>query len=277
MKTKSGKRVRTKRPVRKPARKKIARSNDRSRVFGQFLLPLFIFVCISICLGALGYLGYQKVSASDFFEMKRVEIVGAERSSKTSIESIVRTEAERPGVWRVDLADLKLRVEKLPFVKTAAVTRVLPGGIRVQIVERQPMAIVTRGGKNYLVDSEGSILAASEKTEENLPFAIIGWDEAKTEKSYKENIERVKVYQKMLGDWRAANLLSKVQAVNLVNLHEPKAMITDSGLPVAIAVGRDNFSENLSNGIRAIVGKGNMFEGVDLVGSNMILAPRKQN
>jgi hypothetical protein len=31
------------------------------------------------------------------------------------------------------------------------------------------------------------------------------------------------------------------------------------------------------NGIKAIVGKGDMFEGVNLVGSNMVLAPRKQN
>jgi hypothetical protein len=30
-------------------------------------------------------------------------------------------------------------------------------------------------------------------------------------------------------------------------------------------------------GIKAIVGKGDMFEGVNLVGNNMILAPRKQN
>ena len=38
---------------------------------------------------------------------------------------------------------------------------------------------------------------------------------------------------------------------------------------------RENFGENLSKGIKAIVGKGQTFEAVNLVGTNMILLPRK--
>jgi hypothetical protein len=41
-------------------------------------------------------------------------------------------------------------------------------------------------------------------------------------------------------------------------------------------LGRENFGQQLASGIKAIVGKGNMFEGVNLVGQNMVLVPRKQ-
>ncbi len=276
MKTTSGKRVRTKRPVKRPQRKKVGTTAKRTQIFGRFVLPLFICLCIAVCLGALSYLGYQSVSASDFFDVKRVDVVGVERASKTNIEAIVKAETERTGVWRSDLLALKAKLEKLQFVRSAAVTRVLPGGIRVQVVERQPMAIVVRGGREFLVDSDGEVLSAAEKREESLPMTMTGWDEAKSEKAYKDNIERVKVYQRMLAEWRAVGLITKVQAVNLADLRDPKAMIADSGLQVAISVGRENYSENLTNGIKAIVGKGNMFEGVDLVGSNLILTPRKQ-
>jgi hypothetical protein len=54
-------------------------------------------------------------------------------------------------------------------------------------------------------------------------------------------------------------------------------MIEDSGTVVSIALGRDKFGEYLKRGINAIVGKGEMFEAVNLVGQNMILAPRGQS
>jgi len=277
MRTKTGKRVRTKRAVKRPQRRRVGKANERKRLFSQFVLPLAICVAILICLGGLGYLGYQKVAASDFFDVKRIEVVGIQRASKEGIANVARMETERTGVWRSDLFELKSKIERIPFVKTASVTRVLPDGLRVQIVERQPVALVTRGGRDYLADADGEILALADHPEEGLPFTMIGWDETKSEKAMRDNTERVKIYQRMVGEWRAANVLSRVQNINLVDLREPRAVISDSDTLVSIDVGRENYGENLVKGIKAIVGKGNMFEAVNLVGSNMILAPRKQN
>jgi len=277
MRTKTGKRVRTKRAVKRPQRRRVGKANERKRLFSQFVLPLAICVAILICLGGLGYLGYQKVAASDFFDVKRIEVVGIQRASKEGIANVARMETERTGVWRSDLFELKSKIERIPFVKTASVTRVLPDGLRVQIVERQPVALVTRGGRDYLADADGEILALADHPEEGLPFTMIGWDETKSEKAMRDNTERVKIYQRMVGEWQAANVLSRVQNINLADLREPRAVISDSNTLVSIDVGRENYGENLVKGIKAIVGKGNMFEAVNLVGSNMILAPRRQN
>jgi len=263
--------------VKRTPRRRIEKGADRKRVFSQFVLPLAICVSILICLGALGYLGYQNVAASDFFDVRKIDVVGVHRASKESIENVVRMETERTGVWRSDLFVLKSKLEKQPFVKTASVTRVLPGGLRVQIVERQPAALVTRAGREYFADPEGQILGMTDERNDDLPFPMIGWDETKSEKAMKDNTERVKIYQRMVAEWRVANVLSRVQHINLNDLREPRAVISDSGTMVSIAVGRENYGENLVKGIKAIVGKGSMFEAVNLVGSNMILAPRKQN
>ena len=80
----------------------------------------------------------------------------------------------------------------------------------------------------------------------------------------------------MIAEWRDYDLASRVRSVDLADLREPKATLEDSGLPVTIMLGREGFGQQLSNGIKAIVGKGNMFEGVNLVGQNMVLVPRKQ-
>jgi cell division septal protein FtsQ len=275
MKTKTVKKVKTKRTTKK-GKTRISGSRG-TRMFGNYALPLVICACLLICLGAIGYLGFERVAASEFFGVKRVEVTGVERASKQGIEALVKVETERAGVFRADLLELKAKIEKVTFVKSASVTRVLPDGIRVHVAERQPQALVVRNGIRQLVDAEGSVLAPAEAVEKDLPFTMTGWDESKTEKAWKENIERVRAYQKMLEEWRAASVLDRVQSVDLTELREPRAIVSDSDTTVSIAVGREHFGDNLVRGIKAIVGKGNVFAGVDLVGGNMILTPRKNN
>jgi cell division septal protein FtsQ len=253
-----------------------ARSGGSGRV-RNFVLPVFLSFCIVICLGALGFLGYQTVTASDFFNVEKVDVRGTERASSGDIRRIVEMQTERSGVWKADLAEIKEKLEKVQWVRSASVSRILPNGIAVQIFERIPNAAVRTNGGLVLVDADGFAIAPAREKEPDFPFAINGWNEAKSEAALKENLERVKMYQKMLADWREFNLSSRVVMVDLADLREPRAMIEDSGTTVSIALGREKFGESLKRGINAIVGKGDMFEAVNLVGTNMILAPRAKN
>jgi cell division protein FtsQ len=249
-------------------------SNTSSR-FGGFFLPLVLSLCLLVCLAALGMLGYQSVTASTFFNVKSIEVRGVERASKDDISRIVASSTEKSGSWNADLLEIKAKVEKIAFVKNAAVSRVLPNGIRVNITERVPVAIVRLGNGDFIVDVEGTILAPVKGKEEKLPVTLLGWDESKTEKAVKDNLERLKMYQKMMAQWRDFDLVSRVKSVDLADLREPRAVMEDSGMPVSIALGKDSFGEHLRKGISAIVGKGMTFDAVNLVGQNMILSSRQ--
>lgn len=240
------------------------------------MVPLAICGFIVTCLAVMLALTYETVAASPFFTLRSVDVRGVDRASRSDIEKIVRANAERSGVWNADVLEIKQKIEKVTFVKSVSVTRNLPSGITVKLNERVPVAIARIGGGDFLVDGEGEVLAPVEKEEKGLPFAMLGWDEAKSERAGKENLERLKMYQKMIAEWRDYDLVSRVKTVDLADLREPKAVLEDSGLPVTIMLARDNFGRQLSNGIKAIVGKGNMFEGVNLNGPNMVLVPRKQ-
>ncbi|HUR98506.1 MAG TPA: FtsQ-type POTRA domain-containing protein [Pyrinomonadaceae bacterium] len=272
-------RVNVKRPLKRGRTSTGKRRNSQAGPsrFRAFSLPLFLSFCILICLGALSFLGYQTVTASDFFNVARVDVTGTERSSSSDIRRLVEMQTEKSGVWNADLPVIKEKLERLQWVKTAAVSRVLPNGIRVQIFERQPEALVRTSDGAVLVDAEGVAIAPAREKEPEFPFAITGWNQAKSEPAGKENLERVKVYRKMLAEWKEFDLSSRVVAVNLEDLREPRAIVEDSGTVVSIALGRDKFAEYLKRGINAIVGKGDMFEAVNLVGQNMILAPRKNS
>ena len=58
----------------------------------------------------------------------------------------------------LDTAAALKRIERLAWVDTAQITRVFPGMLNVQIKERTPAAIWTRGDKTYLIDVTGRTL-----------------------------------------------------------------------------------------------------------------------
>ena len=259
------------------ARKGRSASTKRSKGkdVNRNLLPAALSVCLVFCIAVIGYMGFQTAAASEFFKAERIYVSGTKRASSESVERIVTSQTEQSGVWNADLAEIKSRVERLPFVKSAAVSRILPSGIAVEVFEHIPAARVATASGELLVDEDARVLAESTEDEPDLPFSLVGWNEAKSEAADKENLERVKLYRQMLTAWTDQGLADDVRKVDLSDPRDPGALIEDSGMEVRIAVGREKFGENLSRGIRAIVGKGDTFEGVDLVGTNLILAPRK--
>jgi cell division septal protein FtsQ len=261
-----------------------AKAGSRGRTSGtsfpqidaRQMLPYFLSICLIICIGAIVALGYRSAVSSTFFDVSHVSIDGVDRASKTEIEHIVRSETERTGVWNADLELIKSRIEKLSFVRSAAVARVLPNSVLVTVIERQPVALVSLASGPALVDEEGSVIAPAIRDEPELPFAMTGWNEAKTLDSDKENKLRVKMYRSMLAAWTEAGLVDRVTSVNVKDVREPIVLTEDSGKKVAIGVGRENFEQNLRNGLMAIAGKGETFEGVALFGTNLRLVPREQ-
>src|SRR5690606_27987482 len=200
-----------------------------------------ISLCIIICLGAMIFLGYRTVTASDFFDVKAITVDGEARTSEDEIVNLIKIETEKTGTWDADLSGIKAKIEKMPFVKRASVSRVLPGKIAVNIEERVPVAVVRLKNGDYLFDAEGNSLAKAQPDELHMPFVLDGWNETKSKDADDANKRRLKMYIEMIDEWRAVGILDRVKAVDLSDLREPKAIAEDSGMPVTIAVGKENF------------------------------------
>ena len=60
----------------------------------------------------------------------------------------------------LDTAEVKARIERLPWIDTAEITRVYPGGLDIHVTERKPYALWSRSGAYYLIDKTGRVLGA---------------------------------------------------------------------------------------------------------------------
>ncbi|MFN2501891.1 MAG: cell division protein FtsQ/DivIB [Pyrinomonadaceae bacterium] len=234
-----------------------------ARTIGHYIVPLMITAILLASVVFIGISGYETATASNFFELKYVDVRGTDRTAPDDVKRIVSAAVEKPGVWHADLSDIRAKIEKFPFVKSASVSRSLPSGIRVNVVERVPGAIVRMGEKNVLVDGEGIVLSTVGPDQEEFPFVLHGWDESKTEKAIPENLARLKIYRKMLEEWRQFDLASRVKEVNLANPREPVAVVEDSGRPIAVTLAREKLGNSLKTAVEALSGKGSKIKSVD--------------
>lgn len=230
----------------------------------NFVFTLVFIFGILFGLSFLMFMGYRTVTATAFFDVKAIEVRGVSRISKDDIERIVRASTEKSGVWKADLEEIKRGVEKFTLVKSVVVSRILPDGIRVNINERVPRAVVHLNSGEVWADDDAVLLGAITKTDERPPFALRGWNEDNTAKAVKDNQERVKIYLKMLNEWQNFELAKRVEAVDLTDLQEPQAIVQDSGAPVTIILPRENFAKRLQTGLEKIAGKGKEVKSIDL-------------
>jgi hypothetical protein len=244
----------------------------QERVTSRLVLPLAISGVMLLALGLFVALGYRTATASEFFKLKSVDVRGNERTSADDIRKVVLGSAGQTGVWNADLGDIRTKIEKFPFVKAAAVSMQLPAGIRVNVTERVPTAIVHLTSGDFLVDIDGTILAAAnDKDKQQFPFALLGWDEAKTEKAITDNVTRLKVYKKMVDEWQQFSLVERVKQVNLANPREPVAVVEDSGNKISITLARDSLGKSLKTALEALAGKGAKIKSVDVEGASPVI------
>jgi len=238
----------------------------------RFGLPLLISAVLIVGIIVVVTTFYSSATNSEFFNVRAIDIRGTDRTPLEDVKRVVSSEVEKPGVWNADLGEIKAKIEKFPFVKTAAVSRMLPAGIRVDVVERVPAAVVRLSSGDYLVDTDAVLLVKTAAAEKNFPVVMQGWDESKTVTAMPDNIARLKLYKKMLDEWKQFDLLSRVKEVNLQNARDPIATIEDSGKAITVSLAKDNLGKSLRAAIEAVTGKGARVRAVNAEGVSPILA-----
>jgi cell division septal protein FtsQ len=260
--------------AKRPRKRTAVKRSGEAGKFANFFVPLFFIVGILFCLGFLSLMGYRTATASSFFDVKTIDVRGITRASKDDIERIVKLQTQKSGVWNADLNEIKTDVEKLMFVKSAVVSRVLPDGLRVSVNERIPRVVVRTKSGDVWTDEDSVMLNSVAENETRPPFVLRGWDESKGEKSAKENQERVKIYLKMLNEWQDFDLASRVSSVNLADLQDPQAIVQDSGEFVTISLGKENFGKRLQKALEVVANKGTQIESIISNGQNVVLKYR---
>jgi len=204
-------------------------------------VPVALKVGLSVLILITLIIGYRAAAAAALFQVRTIDVTGTTRTSADEIEGLVRKAVSRTGVWRADLSAISQELSRMPGVRRAVVSRVLPNRLRVRVTERVPVAVVrTAPGHLVWVDDEGVGLGEMKADDQMPAFFIRGWNEEGTEDARKDNAERVQKYLALLREWNAAGLSERVSEVNLLDIRDIRVQLAgnDSQIEVRLAPGQ---------------------------------------
>lgn len=143
------------------------------RLAGSLVVLAFICVLVFLTITVKESLVSKKFEAlsEEFldwtsqigFTVDDVVVHGQEKTSKEDINKAINL-SRQDNIFKVDVAEIKAKVEKLPWVKQAVVKKTfLPNVVEIGIVERQVQSIWQISEKFYPIDMDGNVIEAEFK------------------------------------------------------------------------------------------------------------------
>ena len=139
------------------------------------LQRIFLWLIIILALAAAWFIAnisgatamvqaqISQSAANAGFEVRHVRVSGVERMNEDRVYERVVSQRNEP-MPDVDVVAIREELLELPWVKDARVSRQLPGTLAIDIVEREPHAVLQKPDHLVLVDVDGNELEPIRRT-----------------------------------------------------------------------------------------------------------------
>lgn len=243
--------------AQRPASRRARTSSGTARKGGALraslrFAPLVAKLLVAACVGVLVFAGYRAAASASFFKLKAVEVEGTSRVSRDEVKAAVERAVTPHGVWNADLEALSGDLRELPWVRAAYVQRVLPSGVRVRVVEREPRLVArTSSGRLVWVDDDGVVLGTASAASAG-DFIIRGLDEARTPEARQGNRGRVAAALAMKREWEKDGLAERVSEVNLDDLRDVRVQLAGDDSRIEVRLGREEYVARFRDALRKL-------------------------
>jgi cell division protein FtsQ len=225
-----------------------------SRSSGRWWRPASKVGRVFLLLGAVAVAGGLTAGVlairSSLEHDARFRITGAADIQATGLTEVNRAQmlpvfGEDIGrnVFFVPLDERRKELEAIPWIERATVMRVLPDQIRVNVVERQPVAFTRRGSQIGLVDANGVLLSmpAVAMAAHHYSFPVItgidGGDPAASRRA------RMAVYLRMMNDLDSTgqHYSQQISEIDLTDPEDARVLMPEQGADILAHFGEDHF------------------------------------
>ena len=182
----------------------------------------------------------------------RFRIAGTENIQASGLTEVSRAEmlpvfGEDIGrnIFFINLNDRRKKLEEIPWVERATVMRLLPDQIRVNVVERQPVAFVRQNQQIGLVDANGGLLSmpAASMTQHHYSFPVVTGINAGDPLASRK--ARMAVYLRLLAELDAnhQHYSEQISEVDLTDPEDARLLMPEQGDDILAHFGDDRFLE----------------------------------
>lgn len=151
---------------------RLARKRFQRRQWARRWLAWRRVVVAGLVAGLVGA-GVWLVLFSSVMAVGGVQVNGADSLSPAQVRRAAAVPVGEP-LATVDLDAVTERLDALPAVKAVDVSRAWPDRVRIDVTEREPVAVVQRGGTLRATDATGVVFRRYGARPPNLPLIRLG-------------------------------------------------------------------------------------------------------
>jgi hypothetical protein len=199
---------------------------------------------------------YNALASSSLFELRRVDTSGVSPDLRADVEQVVRRAVSESRLLSIDLAAIKRKVEELPQVREASVARMLPDGLYVSTLERQPAVLVRRQSQSLVwLDAESHEVGefSEVKHGSDVPPILKGFIEGvRSPAAVHDDQERIALYRRIEREMKEADkpLWDLIDEIDLsfpvsVNLRLTSPLVT-------VVVGNKDFRNRFETALKVL-------------------------
>jgi cell division protein FtsQ len=147
------------------------------------------------------------------------------------------------NIFFVPLAERRRQLEQIPWIQRATVMRFLPNQIRVDVVERQPVAFVRQGQAIGLVDANGVLLdmSAQAMARHRYSFPVITGIDARDTLAARR--ARMAVYERLIADLDngGQHFSEQISEIDLTDPEDARVLMPEPGRDILAHFGQEKF------------------------------------
>lgn len=162
---------------------------------------------------------------SPIFNVKQINVEGTNKLTSEEIVSYSQIQSN-VNIFKIHKLNTIEKIQEIPYVEVANITRELPSTIKISIKERVPQYIIEIANGNAYIDSKGYILEISQE-KLSLPI-ILGYgtsiesiiDFQNTKKLSDEDCRKIEVINKVFESAKNNGILTYITSINITNIDD---------------------------------------------------------
>lgn len=214
------------------------------KALGRIKLLMIVMLIVGI-VGLVGVTVYRYGTQSWRFRIDssdNIALLGNRNVTRGQVLEVMGGDIDR-NIFFVPLAERKKQLEDIPWVESAAVMRLYPNRLRIELHERTPVAFVAVNSHIEFIDAHGVImdLAAGAQTTYSFPV-IVGMNDSEP---LSTRAARMKIYAELIKqlDSTGAHYSRSLSEVDLSDPDDVRATVSDPKGAVFVHLGSSNFLE----------------------------------
>jgi len=146
--------------AKKNSKKKSKAANSKEKQKFIRIITVLLIICLSLVAVGFACLGITQAlfTKNDRLILRRIKLEGMSPKRTKAMLKYLELDLNEDNIFTVDIAEIRKKIEKISYIKSASVYRILPDTLKINITQRVPLAYLFKHGSKWVIDEDAVVM-----------------------------------------------------------------------------------------------------------------------